>query len=323
MLQFLGVGDFNNDGKPDLVGSLQYDAGASVLLNIGATAAATTTTISPTAPQSYSELQPVTFTAQIHHTGPGTPTSTVEFLDSGVLIGSASVDSNGQALFTTTDLAVGSHFVVAYYQGDNNFAPSNSLGVHVIINKAHTSTTLTSSQSPSRYGEKLTFTAAVTGQYGGTPTGTVSFRDGPTTLGTSSLKGGAAKFSTAKLAVGHHCIRAAYSGDTNFAASTSPTLIQVVHRATTTTMLVSSLNPPTGGLSVTFTATVVPQYSGTPTGTVTFKNGTVTMGKVRLRGGRANFNKVFNSTGTKSITATYSGDANFTPSAAELTQNFN
>jgi hypothetical protein len=33
------------------------------------------------------------------------------------------------------------------------------------------------------------------------------------------------------------------------------------------------VNPPTGGLSVTFTATVVPQYSGTRTGTVTFMNG--------------------------------------------------
>lgn len=33
------------------------------------------------------------------------------------------------------------------------------------------------------------------------------------------------------------------------------------------------MNPPTGGLSVTFTATVVPQYSGTRTGTVTFMNG--------------------------------------------------
>ena len=49
MLLYLAVGDFNNDGKPDLAGSLQFDAGASVLLNIGATLAATTTTISPSA----------------------------------------------------------------------------------------------------------------------------------------------------------------------------------------------------------------------------------------------------------------------------------
>jgi hypothetical protein len=113
-MQFLGVGDFYNDGKPDLVGSLQYDAGASVLVNIGVTAAATTTTIFPSTPQSYSVFQPVTFNAQVQHTGPGTPTGTVEFLDSGVLIGSGSVDSNGQASLTTTGLAVGSHFVVAY-----------------------------------------------------------------------------------------------------------------------------------------------------------------------------------------------------------------
>jgi hypothetical protein len=95
-----------------------------------------------------------------------------------------------------------------------------------------------------------------------------------------SLNGGTAKFSTAKLTVGDHGIVAAYSGDPKFAASNSPALHQVVDQATTTTMLVSSLNPPAGGLPVTFTASVVPQYSGTPSGTVTFKNGTTIMGKV-------------------------------------------
>jgi hypothetical protein len=49
----------------------------------------------------------------------------------------------------------------------------------------------------------------------------------------------------------------------------------------------------------------------------------MTMGKVRLSGGRATFHKVFKSAGTKSITASYSGDANFTPGSAELTQTFN
>jgi hypothetical protein len=320
MLLLLAVGDFNNDGKPDLAGSLQYDAGASVLLNIGATAAATTSTISPSSPQSYSAFQPVTFTAQVHHTGPGTPTGNVQFFDGGVLIGSGSVDSCGQASFTTTGLAVGSHFVVAYYQGDNNFAPSNSLGVRVTITKANTVTTLASSQTPSQYGQKVTFTATVTGRYGGQPTGTVTFGDGSRTLGSATLHGGTAKFSTAKLAVGPHSITAAYSGDTNFAASASPALKQVVNQATSTTTLVSSVNPSKVGQCVTFTAAVVPQYSGTPTGTVTFKNGTTTMGRIRLRRGHAKFRKVFKSAGKKSITAVYSSDTNFTPSSAELTQ---
>jgi hypothetical protein len=87
-------------------------------------------------------------------------------------------------------------------------------------------------------------------------------------------------------------------------------------------MLVSSVNPPTVGLSVTFTATVVPHYSGTPAGTITFKNGATIMGKVQLKGGRAIFNKVFNSAGAESITASYSGNANFTPSSTDLTETF-
>jgi ABC-type enterochelin transport system permease subunit len=74
---------------------------------------------------------------------------------------------------------------------------------------------------------------------------------------------------------------------------------------------------------VTFTATVAPEYSGTPTGTVTFKNGATTMGTVALRGGEAIFNKVFATAGTKSITASYSGDTNFTPSSGGLIQTVN
>jgi hypothetical protein len=323
MLLFLAVGDFNNDGKPDLVGSLQYDAGASVLLNIGATAASTTTTISPSAPQSFSRFKPVTFTAHIQHTGPARPTGEVKFLDRGVSMGSGLVDCDGRASITTTGLAVGSHFVVADYQGNNNFAPSNSLGVHVTINTANTISTLTSSPNPSQYGQTVTFTAKVKGQYRGTPSGTVTFSDGSATLGTSPLNGGRAKFSTAKLAVGSHSITATYSGDTNFAASASQALNQVVNRGNTMTTLVSSVNPSTKSLSVTFTATVVPQCGGPPTGTVTFKNGPTTMGKVLLRSGRANFTKVFKSAGTKAITASYSGDANFAISSAELTQTFN
>jgi hypothetical protein len=198
-------------------------------------------------------------------------------------------------------------------------------GVTVLLNISAfpTTTTITSSSNPSAFGQSVTLSATVTPKASGIPTGTVTFREGSTILGTSPLNGGAAQFSTAALTVGHHCIRAAYSGDTSFGGSTSPALHQVVHRATTTTMLVSSLNPSTGGLSVTFTATVVPQYSGTPAGTVTFKNGSTIMGKVQLTGGRAIFTKVFKSAGTKSITASYSGNANFIPSSAELTQTFN
>jgi hypothetical protein len=197
-------------------------------------------------------------------------------------------------------------------------------GVTVLLNISvfPTTTTITSSSNPSVFGQSVTFSATVAPKASGTPTGTVTFRSGSKILGTSPLNGGTAKFSTAALGVGRHCITADYSGDTNFAGSKSPMLHQLVNPAATTTTLVSSVNPPSVGLSVTFAAIVVPQYSGTPTGTVTFENGATVMGKVQLRGGRAIFNMVFKSAGTESITASYSGNANFTPSSVDLTQTF-
>jgi Bacterial Ig-like domain (group 3)/FG-GAP-like repeat/FG-GAP repeat len=232
---------------------------------------------------------------------------------------------NGDGTFQTPKVlgAGGTGIAVGDFNRDGR--PDLAVGgVTVLLNISAfpTTTTITSSSNPSTFGQSVTFSATVTPKASGMPTGTVTFREGSTILGTSPLNGGTAQFSTAALTVGHHCIRALYSGDTSFAASTSPELHQVVHRATTTITLDSSLNPSTGGMSVTFTATVVPQYSGTPAGTVTFKNGSTIMGKVQLTSGQAVFTKLFKSPGTKSVTAFYSGNANFMPSSAELTDTF-
>jgi Bacterial Ig-like domain (group 3) len=62
----------------------------------------------------------------------------------------------------------------------------------------------------------------------GTPTGTVTFEDGSTVLGTANISAGTASFTTSSLSVGTHSIKAVYGGDTNFMASASAVLIQVV-----------------------------------------------------------------------------------------------
>ena len=109
--------------------------------------------------------------------------------------------------------------------------------VAVLINTSLTATTtaLTSSQNPSSYGQAVTFTATVTAQPGftkGTPTGTVSFYDGTTNIGNSNLNSnGVATLTTSRLSVGTHSMTATYNGDTNFAASTSSVLSQVVQGA--------------------------------------------------------------------------------------------
>jgi DNA-binding beta-propeller fold protein YncE len=88
-------------------------------------------------------------------------------------------------------------------------------------------TTLTASLAPSTFGTPVTFTAMVTGS-GGSPTGTVTFKDGPATLGTGSLTSQRASFSIAALTVGNHSITAVYGGDSNFPASTSAALTQTI-----------------------------------------------------------------------------------------------
>ena len=99
------------------------------------------------------------------------------------------------------------------------------------------STTLTSSLNASNFGQSVTFTATVTAN-AGTPTGTVTFYDNAATaLGTGTLSSGTAAFTTTSLSVGSHSITAVYSGDGNFATSTSSPLTQIVNQ--TFTLLVS------------------------------------------------------------------------------------
>lgn len=92
-----------------------------------------------------------------------------------------------------------------------------------------TSTAVVSNINPSVADESVTFTATVAPLSG--PTGTVSFKEGVTTLGTAPVNGGIATFTTSTLTVGSHPIKAIYSGDATYGASTSATLTQIVNSA--------------------------------------------------------------------------------------------
>jgi hypothetical protein len=183
-----------------------------------------------------------------------------------------------------------------------------------------TSTTLTSTPSPSVFGQSVTLTATVASS-SGHPTGKVSFMDGATSLGTGTLNASdQATLVTATLGLGTHSLKAVYGGDANFTGSASSALSQVVKQASSTTLLASSANPSAVGQSVTFAATVVPQFSGTPSGTVLFKDGAIVLGTKKLSGGKASVTTSTLTLGTHSITAAYGGDGNFTASSRALTQ---
>lgn len=196
-----------------------------------------------------------------------------------------------------------------------------------VPHKVATATTLVSSPNPSSVGQAATFTAGVSSTAGTPPNGdTVSFMKGTTILGKATLSGGSASFTTSTLKVGTDLITAAYSGDSNFGGSTSNAVSQVVNRASTTTMLASSLNPSNSGQSVTFTATVAGQFGGKVTGSVTFLDGTTPLKTVFLSvmsGGEAEYTTSKLTEGTHTITATYNGSTDFTASSASLTQTVN
>lgn len=71
---------------------------------------------------------------------------------------------------------------------------------------------------------------------------------------------------------------------------------------------------------MTFTTSLSPQITGTPTGNVVFKDGTKTLKTVPLSGGTAMCTTTKLTAGKHTITATYNGSTDFTGSSDSLTQ---
>lgn len=302
-------------------GSTSGTTGGTVfeIVSSNTTQSTTTTLVSSVNPSAYG--QSVIFTAAVKAAS-GTPAGTVTFKNGTVTVATITL-SAGVAKYTNKTFAVGTHSITAVYNGSASFATSTSSPVSQVVNKATTTTALVSSANPSVFGESVTFTATVAPEFSGVPAGTVTFKNGTVILASVTLSAGVAKYTNTTLGVGTHTITAVYNGSTAFTTSTSTAASQVVTKASTTTALVSSANPSTVGESVTFTATVKPQFSGTPAGTVTFKNGTVTLGAATLSAGVAQYTTSTLAKGAHTITATYNGSSAFKTSSGTLTQTVN
>jgi hypothetical protein len=266
----------------------------------------------------------VTFTATVNVvSGAGIPTSTVTFKDGASTLGTGTlngVGGNDQATFSISTLGVGSHSITAVYAGDTDFTGGTSAGIIQVVNQGTPTVGLASSANPSLQGNSVTFTATVQSLGGVTPTGSVMFLDGASNLGSGPLDGsGVASFSTAALALGSHSMSASYAGDSNFLGNTSAVLPQVVNpKATTISVVVSSLNPSLFKQNVTLTATVS-ATSGTPTGMVTFMDGASTLGTGALDGsGKATYTTNQWKIGYHQITVVYSGDFNYAVSSSSV-----
>ena len=183
-----------------------------------------------------------------------------------------------------------------------------------------TTTTLESSNNPTVIGQSVAFTATVSSA-GGTPTGTVEFREGAAVLGTAALSAGKASFITAALPLGTHNITAYYLASIAHNVSQSTSVAQVVKQAATTSLITSSMSPAGIGSAVTFTTAVTANApgSGTPTGAVEFFDEGTSLGKgVLTAGGQAALTITTLTVGSHSITAAYSEDTNYIGSTTTL-----
>ncbi len=171
-----------------------------------------------------------------------------------------------------------------------------------------TQTNLVSSLNPSITGQTVILTATVAPA---SASGTVAFLDGSTPIGSAPVVNGVAALALSTLAPGSHALTAAYSGDSNDAAGTSPVLTQTVSpMATSTTTLTSSPNPSAFGQAALLTAAIAPATAG---GIVTFSDGGMRLGSAPVIQGSAVLQTGF-AAGVHSLSAAYSGDVSDSPS---------
>jgi hypothetical protein len=262
--------------------------------------------------------QPVTFTATVKATFGAVATGSVTFKDGATVLGTATL-SSGKAVFATSKLHGATHSITAAYAGSGTDVASTSAALSQKVNKTTSTTTLASSVHPSKYGAAVTFTATIISHYGGTVTGTVTFKNNGSSIGSVSVVSGSTNKATltySGLLTGSHSITAVYNGSADDSASSSSAFTQVVQQASTTTALVASPNPSTHGTKVTFTATITSSPASAATGTVTFKSSGTTIGTATVSGNKATFSYSTFTVGNHYITATYGGDANHVTSVS-------
>ena len=204
------------------LGSPQGNQLVVALSNAGAIAPAVTT--EPTS-QTVLDTTQVSFTAAAS----GTPTPTVQWQYSsngGSTYSMIAGATSNTYSFTTTGSESGDLYEAVFTNvlGSVTTNPATLTANHIITNTA-----VISSSSTITSGQPVTFTATVTPTTGSGETGTVQFViDGVNAGSPVTLNNGTASYTAPTLATGTHTVVADYSGDSNFQASQSNQISQII-----------------------------------------------------------------------------------------------
>jgi hypothetical protein len=193
---------------------------------------------------------------------PVNPTGTIQFLDNGVAIGSpqtlvssGSESSGGsQAQMPWTFTTTGTHLITASYAGDSNFVAATTMYTGYLNVRASTGLPSTVAVSVTslqpQMGQAVQFSIEVTPSSSAgstlTPTGTITLAGGTSSFtNTSGNSAPLAPYGETNLTytfgeVGRYPIIVQYSGDANFAPSSSAVIPIVVPKGTPTVALTST-----------------------------------------------------------------------------------
>jgi acetyl esterase/lipase len=304
---------------------ISYVGGTGNDVTLTATVQKADTTTNLTASKPYAPPgDPVQFAANVFSSA-GTPTGTVSFFDGATLLGTVTLNAQARAVLTHSFSTPGAHQIKAVYNGATEFNGSTSNTLNFWVgDKWPTYTTLTSSPNPSDPGQPVRLKASVSTLdpvWGGLYGDFTFYRNG-VVIGTVSAIIGEITVST--LPPGPSTLTVTYhDSGPHFADSTSPPVTHIVRQHGT--QVTASAGPLDGGSPGTINVTVTPSGSGgpstPPTGTVTVREGSTTLGSATLANGSASVPIEPLGVGTHVLTVNYSGDANYGPSSTTITIN--
>ena len=277
-------------------------------------------------PSAIGDQVTVEYSVTVNSPGGGTPAGDVVVTVSGGAETCTGTVAAGSCTLTLG--SAGNRTLTASYAGDANYNGDGDTESHAV--RTGTTTTVSTSDGTTVFGESVTFTATVAPvpPGGGTPTGSVQFKaDGNNIGGPVTLSGGTAARSTAGLAVGTHVITAEYSATGDFVGS-SGTLSpdqQVAQAGTTTAVTGESpeVSNPGQLYTVSVSVAAAPPGAGTPTGSVSVSDGEGGSCVAALSGGSGSCQLASASPGTKTLTAQYGGDAGFLSSSGNGSHDVN
>lgn len=228
------------------------------------------------------------------------PTGTVTFMDGATALGTVNLTGGSgntrSARLDSTTLVQGSHSLTAVYSGDGNNNTSTSSAYNQTVNKINPVTVLTPSQG-------------------------IATAESYSCFRLNNFNGGQCFSSCQNLA---SALLATFGGNTRLCYGTAPKIVYIcddthssvpcvnVDYNTTPAIAATASLPQT----VTLTATIANSVS--PTGSVTFKDGTTTLGTATVSGGTASYVASNLSVGSHTFSAVYSGDANNQPRTGQL-----